>query len=140
MRTLLLCTLLLLPACALLDSGDGEGAVITPLGNEIVLVNQTGETIYYLALDEETAHLVDPIPCFEPSGAPLPALADGATAALTDIEGYEPGEDLRLFIYAVRDQECQISSAATLAHLVAYPEVTDAALRQHKGRIVLDAL
>ena len=129
---LLLLVLLILPACSFLHVGSGDGSGIT-------LVNQTGEVVYYTAMELETSHRVDPIPTFSPTDSPFPKLAPGASVAVDEVTAYEPGDDVRFFLYAAREVECEgaTETAATLVHLLT---MTAEELSRHNGRVVVAAL
>jgi len=126
----LLLALVLLPACSLFNAGPGESP------EEIRLVNGTDEVIYYGAWELESAHLMDPLPSFDPEReSPFPMLAPGAAGAVRDIAEYRPGDDVRFFLYALRRGD-----SVEVAALVSVVTVSAEELRQNDGRVVVDEL
>ncbi|PSQ89413.1 MAG: hypothetical protein BRD45_03295 [Bacteroidetes bacterium QS_8_64_10] len=127
--------ILALPACSLLELGDGSDGNVT-------LVNRSGEPIYYHGLELESSHLVDPMTSFDPDDSPFPRLDDGASVTLTpdEIEAYKPGDGVRFLAYALRpprQEEEPPPDAEKVASLVAFPTATGEELRRNDGRVVV---
>ena len=132
-----LLALLLLPACSLFNPWAGSGEI----PDDIQLVNQTGEPLYFSAWELEASHLVDPLPSFDPeSGSPFPEVAPGASASVDDITGYRPGDDVRFFIYALRQEKSEETAGQEVAKLVSVLTVRAEELRQSGGRVVVSEL
>ena len=88
-----------------------------PEEQEILVVNETEGVVFFMAIDLETSHLVDPIPSFEYTPGEVPVLQPGASTKLQldDIFGeFRVGEDLVLFIYRITDDLAELSTLLTL--------------------------
>ena len=126
-----LLALLVLSACS--HVGDEEAGAVP---DEILLTNALGETLYFTALEAELSSLVDPLPAFHPDSTDaFPAVAPGATVPVREIDAYEPGDDVRFFLYAERSGGDD--GAAVFAGVLT---VTNEELRRSGGRVVVDEL
>lgn len=96
------------------------------------LVNATGVDLLYLGMERERAHVVDPAPLWRVADHSERRVRAGETRR-AEIEGYERGADVRLFLYAVRDGSGE-------APLGAMRTVTHEELRRSGYRIVIDHL
>ena len=88
-----------------------------PEDQEILVVNETGVVIHFLAYELEASHLVDPNPAFEFTPGEVPVLQPGASRnlQLDDIGGdFRVGQDLRLFIYQITDDWAELSTRLTV--------------------------
>ena len=134
------CLLLLMftaSACALVDWQDAAPDSERTGPSDIVLTNASGKPIYFKALELQLSHRVDPIPSFDPAASPFPKVAAGASVAVDDIDRYRPGDDIRLFLYALRQTGEEDAVRAVLTEL---RTVTDEELRQSGGRITVGKL
>lgn len=129
-KYLLVFLLLALPACSVLEAEEAAN---------VTLVNRTNETVYYLAVDAETATLIDLIPDFSPENPPFPAIQPEQSRLVQDIEGYSQGEDIVFFFYAIREvirEGVKIDRGVMVKML----DVTDEELSRNNGRVFLESL
>jgi hypothetical protein len=96
----------------------------------LTLENRSGRAVMYNAMELEASHLVDPAPEWRVRDRPERLVSPGQEVR---IEGYERGDDVRLFIYLVH-------AAAEKAVLTRMLTVSDAELRRTGYRVVLDKL
>ena len=78
------------------------------IATEVELVNQTGEILYYLILDEETASLVDISPIIDLEVIPFPSLMvnESVVVDLKEIEGFpveKLDQGIHIILYTIRD-------------------------------------
>ncbi|OZC03822.1 hypothetical protein [Rubricoccus marinus] len=97
--------LLAAAACSYFD-----GSASLPIGADGRVANQTAEAIHVFAVDAETATLIDIAPEFDITDQRV--VPPGETAPF-DIDGYERGEDIVVFVYRVTDGHA--TYATTLA-------------------------
>lgn len=128
LRAFLLLLVTTCSACALVG--------LDPDGERIVLVNDSGEPIHFFALELELSHRVDPVGAFPPDAVPFPRIAPGASIEVDSIAGYEPGDDVRFFLYALRQGREEGPRVVLLKLLTAtHRELAASGGRVHAGSL-----
>lgn len=120
---------LTIAACSLLSAGDAQ----PPLR----LVNATETPFVYLAWEREATSLIDLAGTITFEEIPENYLEPGETAHVTEIAAYEPGDDIRLFLFAVADSSRQGQIVAHYARMI---DVSHAELLRRWYRVVVDSL
>ncbi len=97
--------LLALAACSL---ADGWGRL--PESADGLVVNKTAESVHVFAVDAETAALIDLNPEFDITDQ---LVVGAGEAAPFEIDGYERGDDIVVFVYRVADGRALYTTAVT---------------------------
>jgi hypothetical protein len=126
MRSFLVAVLpLVLAACA-------RGVTPSQAPGDLTLENRSGRAVMYHAMELEASHLADPAPEWRVRDHAERLVSPGGRQEVR-IEGYERGNDVRLFIYLV-------DAASEKAVLTRMLTVSDAELRRTGYRVVVDKL
>lgn len=135
--TLLLLLAAFLPGCSLmLDDVAAEG------DSNITLVNRSGEKIYYLALELETAHR-SYIKSILDSDESSRSVAANDEVTVDEIGGYQKGDDVRFFVYALRKARSIDDPSphpGRVAKLQRHLTLTAEDIRRQNGRVVVEEL
>ena len=143
MRYVLLATLALaFAACSLLPDGDGPASIERINPPDIYLVNAAGEPLVYLAVERETSHLIDVAPTITFDEIPETYVRPGEEDLVENIDGYERGDDVTFFLYAIADSTRADTSAAQpiTAHFTWTRFATHEELLRKDFRVVVDSL
>jgi hypothetical protein len=76
------------PTDARVYNGPVRVHVVSP---ELRLSNTTGEPIYFKVIEQQTATLIDWMPCMDPVACPGVAAGETRRVPYSQIAGYEPG-------------------------------------------------
>lgn len=87
-----------------------EGSGLFPAGADGRILNETPEAIHVFAVDAETATLIDIAPEFDITDQSVVASGDSAPF---EIDGYEPGEDIVVFVYRVAESRATYATTVT---------------------------
>lgn len=108
----------LLAALSLCLLNGACGAVAPESGDEITLVNVSGDTIGYVAIERDISVLAlfaERIPASD-LGERIIAPSASALLPVREIERYYPGAAVRILVYRVADGEAVIREMLTFTH------------------------
>lgn len=112
------------------------------IATEVELVNQTGETIYYLILDEETASRVDISPVIDLDAIPFPSLLvnESVVVDLKEIEGFpieKLDQGIHIILYTIRDNYMDHTGPVAVGR--PYGNISYNELKRNQYKVVLTA-
>lgn len=114
------------------------GLACSPLlsgGTGVTLANRSDSALLYLAMDAESATLVDPNPVWRVADH-LDRLVERGEEVEIEAEGYRRGRGVTLFLYAVPEGD----RATVMAPLADVVTLTDRQLRASGYRVVVREL
>ena len=96
---------LLFAACSLV----GPDSTTFSLGPDGQIVNQTSEAIWFFAVNSDEAALIYPRPSVTLTDANREAVVEAGGSTTLDVNPYEPGDDVVVFLYRVDGDEADFA-------------------------------